>query len=253
MVSKYGSPPYTSVLLHGGPAANGALHVLAERMERTQSVLCPDLRATTVQGQVEELDRVLSEHTTAPVSLVGHSFGAVLALLYTVQHPDRVRRIVLVGCPPLNEKWAKEQHRQRCLRLSPQAQAEYESLSALSERDEEQSKRLLKLIEQTDTFEKDASYSNPRLCWDYAAHEQLGREMEQLRRGGVLLRALEKIEQRIFVLHGEHDPSPWKGITSLLADAHCDFITCRIPLCGHVPYAERFAAAPFLELLTKLP
>lgn len=253
MVSTHGLPPYETVLLGGGPAANGALHVLATRMERTQSVLYPTLTATTVQGQVLELSRIVAEQAKTPVSLVGHSFGAILALLFAAQYPDLVRRLVLVGCPPLNEKWANEQHRQRCLRLSPDDQAEYEALVSLSERDVEQTKRLIVLTECTDTFERDASYENPLLHWDYAAHEQLGRELARMRKGGVLEQALKRIDRRIFVLHGEHDPSLWKGVTSLLADAHCDFITCKIPLCGHSPYLEKFAAAPFLELLTKLP
>jgi len=41
----------------------------------------------------------LTADLDAPFDLVGHSFGAVVALRFAIDHPDRVRRLVVVEAP----------------------------------------------------------------------------------------------------------------------------------------------------------
>ncbi len=51
--------------------------------------------------QAQDLQAVLAHHgmDQGPVDVVGHSMGALIALHYTLQNPDRVRRLVLVDAP----------------------------------------------------------------------------------------------------------------------------------------------------------
>lgn len=62
----------------------------------------------SVGRHVAELHRVLAEH--GPLTLVGHSFGATVALAYTAQYPAQVRRLVLVSVPYYGSMERARQH-----------------------------------------------------------------------------------------------------------------------------------------------
>lgn len=120
----------TVVLIHGsGPGvtawANWRLTIPA--LERQFRVVAPDIvgfgfteRPAGVTYDLTtwcgHLEGVLDALGLDEVSLVGNSFGGALALAFTVAHPDRVRRLVLMGSvgirfpitPALDEVWGYE-------------------------------------------------------------------------------------------------------------------------------------------------
>jgi pimeloyl-ACP methyl ester carboxylesterase len=55
--------------------------------------------ADAVAADVRLLDRFIREVVGAPVVLLGHSMGGVLAVLHAVSAPDTVRQLVLLGPP----------------------------------------------------------------------------------------------------------------------------------------------------------
>jgi len=57
----------------------------------------PDSLALTADAMVEELEALRQRFRIEKLTLLGHSWGGGLALLYTMRYPDRVRRMVLVG------------------------------------------------------------------------------------------------------------------------------------------------------------
>ncbi|WTW92631.1 alpha/beta hydrolase [Streptomycetaceae bacterium NBC_01309] len=96
------------VCLPGGPSASaylGDLGGLAARRRLTS----PDLRGTGGSARPEDpgayrCDRLVDDVEAlrrhlglAQMDLLGHSGGVNLAVLYAARHPDRVRRLTLVG------------------------------------------------------------------------------------------------------------------------------------------------------------
>jgi pimeloyl-ACP methyl ester carboxylesterase len=100
------------VVLHGTGNSAGFLLPLLDQLHGVQ-VTAPDLpgvglsdpvdlpRARYREAAVAWLDGLLDTLELPGAALVGHSGGGVWALWYALAHPDRVRRLVLLGPPAL--------------------------------------------------------------------------------------------------------------------------------------------------------
>ena len=97
---KYGKPPYTVAVVHGGPGARGDVAPVARELSSHVGILEPLQTATTLEGQVSELHTVLQENSSPPVTLVGHSWGAWLSFIAAARHPASVKKLILVGSGP---------------------------------------------------------------------------------------------------------------------------------------------------------
>lgn len=98
------------IVLHGGPGLT--LEYLADDLSplaRDRSVIFYDQRgagrstlvadpaALDAERFADDLEAVRKHFGLERVTLVGHSWGAGVAALYAMRHPDRVSRVVLVG------------------------------------------------------------------------------------------------------------------------------------------------------------
>jgi len=103
-VRQYGRSGPEVVLLHGGPGAPGYLAPLARDLAGSFRVLEPLQRGSggeslTVAHHVADLHELLRRRfEKSRPALVGHSWGAMLALAFAAAHPARVGSLVLVGC-----------------------------------------------------------------------------------------------------------------------------------------------------------
>jgi pimeloyl-ACP methyl ester carboxylesterase len=101
-----------AVVLHGTGNSAGFLLPLLDQLHGVQAT-APDLpgvglsdpvdlpRARYREAAVAWLDGLLDTLELPGAALVGHSGGGVWALWYALAHPDRVRRLVLLGPPAL--------------------------------------------------------------------------------------------------------------------------------------------------------
>lgn len=96
------------IVLHGGPGSDyRSMLKLAELSDRFQVVFFDQRGAglservpqadMTYQGALQDLDAMIERFGGGrPVTLVGHSWGAMLAAGYLGTHPDKVERAVLI-------------------------------------------------------------------------------------------------------------------------------------------------------------
>ncbi|MYS86916.1 alpha/beta fold hydrolase [Embleya scabrispora] len=97
------------LVLHGGPGGDGAgylepLHRLAgptrtvvtfDQLGTGGSEVPPDSYTWGVEQAAADVDAVRSHFGAERVDVLGHSWGGMLALQYALDHPARVRRLVL--------------------------------------------------------------------------------------------------------------------------------------------------------------
>ena len=135
-----GSGSDTVIVLHGGPGLQdgylmpvfdplNARHVFIyyDQRGRGLSAASDDSTQFTAARDVEDLDSLRRAFGISRVSLVGHHWGAVLAVLYAKRFPEHVARLLLVS-PSFPHAsflfWSATLH--------PQSDAAQEYLSALT-------------------------------------------------------------------------------------------------------------------------
>jgi len=252
---RYGHPPYSVVLVHGGPGAAGSLEPVARELGSTCGALEPWQSVPSVAGQVRELSRQIDRWASPPVVLIGHSWGAWLALLLAGERPELVTRVVLVGSGPLQARYGRAIPRRRRSRLSEGEWAEYVALSRdLSGRGGRgrpaAMRRLGELSERTDAYDP-IVHPTVRGRMDPKAFRQIGREAAEMRRTGVLLRAARRVRAPVMVVHGANDPHPIEGVVEPLRRVGLDVRVIRLERCGHEPWWERHARAKFFTVLKR--
>jgi pimeloyl-ACP methyl ester carboxylesterase len=110
LLEKGAGPPV--VLVHGSGVAAGFFLPLLKELEGVRA-LAPDLPGSGLSDPIDLpqhryhetavawLDRLLDALELDTTALLGHSAGGVWALRYALAHPERVKRLVLIGPPAL--------------------------------------------------------------------------------------------------------------------------------------------------------
>lgn len=112
-VKHYGDQKGTPILfLHGGPGYNSAgfeittAQKLADQgffvivYDRRGEGRSADVKANfTFEESFSDIDSILEKYKIKKVSLIGHSFGGILATLYAEKNPKKIENIILVGAP----------------------------------------------------------------------------------------------------------------------------------------------------------
>lgn len=261
MLRRYGKPPWSVAVLHGGPGAPGSVAGLARKLSAGAGVLEPIQTRLSVEDLVAELRGQLEGVVREPIVLVGHSWGAWLALLYAARYPMTARRLVLVGSGPLAASYAGRIAERRKARLTAEQNAAYEdAVAALRGEANPQlrdaaMRRLKELTEISDNcwpLPTSPKEERDALPFDARQHAAVWAEAARLRGEGELLRAAGKVRCPVTVLHGEDDPHPVAGVVEPLGEAGVKPDIHLFPRCGHCPFRERFAADAFFAALMPL-
>jgi proline iminopeptidase len=255
---RVGGGPAVAVL-HGGPGASfDYLLPGFDALARGRTLVYYDQRGggrspvpreepVGWRDHVADLDALREQWGLERLTILGYSWGGLLAQLYATEHPTRVERLALV-CPAPAWRAARDEFEQRfaARNLAPEVQAERQRLrdSDLRVRDPDAFQRRMFELSVV------AYFHDPEQARNLTAFRVVGRIQEEtwrslgdydLRPRLESLRAIPSI-----LLHGTDDPIP----------RHASEETARrlgaalhvLDRCGHCPHVERpDAFVPLLD------
>ena len=205
--------------------------------------------SATVADHVADLHEVVESysHSAAP-ALVGHSWGAMLALAYAAAHPSSAGPIVLV-CSGTFDLASRERF---IINLSERKKDEgarhrFEralQISDPSARFHELGKQTLELYSyDLATTEQEIDESEP------GCSEGTWEDMVRLQNEGVYPAAFAAIKSPVLMLHGAVDPHPGEMIRASLAPHLPQLEYREWERCGHYPWLEKSARDKFFSVL----
>jgi proline iminopeptidase len=213
----------------------------------------------TVDSAVADLD-ALREHWGYDSWVVGgHSWGAALALLYALTHPERTRAVVYISGTGVTPPPERPRARGRLERLSPSEQDELSRLDGPARAgDPVAAARVAHLMWRTDfsdpgkapDFAIEPLFAYPRSA---AAGQALRRSLDERVTAG-LAEEVRRLGMPVLVLHGEDDPLPVECARDLAGRLPQVHLTV-VPGVGHNPWLEDAAAVrtALRHFLTHLP
>jgi pimeloyl-ACP methyl ester carboxylesterase len=106
------------VIIHGGLTTIGEMQGWVQPLAMTRRVIAAEMQG---HGHTADTERPLSfatmgddiaillDHLQIPnADLVGHSFGGAVAIRAAIQHPNKVRRLVVISSPYARSGWYPE-------------------------------------------------------------------------------------------------------------------------------------------------
>jgi pimeloyl-ACP methyl ester carboxylesterase len=251
----YGKAPFHVAVIHGGPGAAGEMAPVARELASGWGVLEPLQTAASAEGQIEELKTVLEKNADLPVFLIGFSWGAWLSYMVAARHPSLVKKLILIGSGPFEEKYAARIEETRLNRLSEEERTEVESLHEVLDNPTAKGKkrafaRFGALFSKADAYDP-IKHESEAIDFDPDIFQSVWKEAAELRRSGKLLQLARKIRCPVVAIHGDYDPHPAEGVQKPLSAILENFRFILLAHCGHKPWIERQAKDKFREFLKK--
>lgn len=252
MVRLYGKEPYKVVLVHGGPGAIGSLKGFAEELSESAQIGVVEAiqSKNSIAELTEELYGQIKSYCTDKVSLVGHSWGAWLVALFAEKYSELVEKVILIGCAPLEDQYVSEIGSRRLQNLSDEDRVIFQRLVCNQATDEDMEK-IPRLFEQSDNYCLEDKEKHKADRTDSEMHNKVWSEAARLRSNGGLLASFKNVKSKIYLIQGEADPHPAKGVILPLQE---NGVQCEIYIlekCGHSPFMEKYAKDNFYKILIK--
>jgi proline iminopeptidase len=246
------------IVLHGGPGAHHD-YLLPQMLHLAGSheVVFYDQRGggrsrtdarepITWQTHVEDLGRVVAELDGGAPSLVGYSWGGLLALLYAIAAtrapvaPPAPRRLVLIDPAPVSGQYRRAFESEFARRQQGAAVQEMrEALTASGLKDTDPDAWRQRMFE----IGVAGYFADPRRARDLTPFRVTGRVQQSVWEslGDYDLRAdLATVRCPALVVHGRQDPIPAASSGEIAARLGATLVM--LDECGHVPYVEQPAA-----------
>jgi proline iminopeptidase len=248
------------VVLHGGPGAHhDYLLPQYDRLASGRTLFYYDQRGggkspvpreTPVgwREQVADLEGIRAHLKIDRLTLCGYSWGGLLAVLYLLEHPERVERLALVSPASITAAYRDEFERRFAERMNaPEIVAAREQLraSGLRERDPAAYQRRAFELSVAGYFHNPA---DAKLLTPFRVTARTQQEVWRSLGNYDLRPRLQELQTRhpapdTLVVHGTYDPIPIEGSRELVALLKAELVELPVGHCPHVEATEEFVAA----------
>lgn len=253
MVRLYGEAPYKIVLVHGGPGAIGSLKGFAQELsELSQIGVVEAIQSKySIAQLIEELYDQIKDNCSDRVSLVGHSWGAWLAALFAEKYPELIENLILIGSGPLEDQYVSEIGDRRFQNLSEEEGVIFQRLTENQATDADMEK-IPNILEKSDNYCLEYKEKHKADKTDSEMHNKVWNEAAKLRTSGRLLASFKNLKSKIYLIQGEFDPHPVRGVTMPLQENGILCETHILEKCGHSPFMEKYAKEEFYKILIQI-
>lgn len=243
-------------VIHGGPGLDHnyllpGMDVLAERAclvyfdQRGTGRSDGELNCESINMDnfVEDIERLRKAFNCDKLTLLGHSFGGILALEYALKYPDKIRALILMNSAPASAKGMEHFYENLDSRLKPFADklGAIEASESFKQRKAEAVSNHVHLILKPYFWDQSKSgFLNTKLSEKTAANLHT---VQSLMDNDYLAdfdirEKLAKISAPTLVIHGDFDPIPEKYAEEIhLGIKGSKYLL--IGRCGHFPYIEQ--------------
>jgi pimeloyl-ACP methyl ester carboxylesterase len=253
-VREYGDAGPLVVVLHGGPGVAGYMAPVARGLADAFRVLEPLQRRSgaeplTVAGHIADLHELLEARCgDGRPALVGHSWGAMLALAYAAAHPGRAVALALIGNGTFDlvardrlhvvvEQRMDDGLRRRLTELPQEVPDPDERLDVMGQ--------LILPLYSCDLLPADQE----AVTYDARGHHETWQDMVRLQGEGTYPAAFAAIKVPVIMLHGAVDPHPGQMIRDGLLPYLPQLEYREWRRCGHYPWREKGVRDEFFSAL----
>ncbi len=262
------------ICCHGGPGLWDYLAPVAEMIDDLVTVYRYDQRACgrstggppyDVATAVADLD-ALRDHWDLPQWIIlGHSWGASLALAYGLAHSSRVRALIYLSGTGIDASWHEEYHRNRDALLTPSEQRQLADLRAQlslvqGAAFDAVERAYCELSWSPDIADRSRARELARQLFvdglhiNFQVNQVLGKDGKHFIERPTMVEQVATLQIPTLVIHGTLDPRPAR-VARHLAQCMPSARYVELPNVGHLPWIERpdllrGVLRPFLERLS---
>ena len=237
------------IFLHGGPGVTGYMDGLCDLARPKCKVVQYQQRGSRqtdgvirISDHIDDLRAIVQHYASncLPI-LVGHSWGAMLALLFAHSYPEFIEKIILIGCGPLNTEQGDAFQRELARRFGGKRDY-FDQLWLKMERGIEdvsiaiEANRYINEIVEYYQNETESATDLQPMHWDFKAAYHSMMESDQLTASNEYERLLSQIRTKVSVIHGTDDLISPESMCGLFKSSLPISQTYTIEKGGHFPW-----------------
>lgn len=201
-----------------------------------------DTTSISIRGFMNDIEELRKELNIEKLTILGHSWGSLLAMYYGIQHAQNIKKMILVNPVSPDSKYREKEQEILISRMTNEdslAQAQIMDSEALKNHESEAYEKLFRVLYRKQFFNRDLAdsltLSFPKNFYQRSQILQhLGKDFSSYN----LYDDLQQFDFPVLIIYGDYDPLALEvgsKLQSHIAESQLKILEN----CGHFPYIEK--------------